>query len=65
MIRTGAGELTSPNGCFLQEFLAGETELEPSDTQAWAVMRAVGGLHVALSQLPVGYESDPDSLFGR
>jgi Ser/Thr protein kinase RdoA (MazF antagonist) len=63
IIRTGAGELTSPNGYFLQEFLAGEPELKPSGTQVRAVMRAVGGLHVALSQLTVGYETDRNSLF--
>jgi Ser/Thr protein kinase RdoA (MazF antagonist) len=63
VIRTGAGDLTSPNGYFLLEFLAGEPELDPSGTQVRAVMRAVGGLHVALSRLPAGYEPDPDSLF--
>jgi Ser/Thr protein kinase RdoA (MazF antagonist) len=63
VIRTGAGDLTSPNGYFLLEFLAGEPELEPSDTQVRAVMRAVGGLHVALSRLPAGYEPDRNSLF--
>ncbi|MGH3188917.1 MAG: phosphotransferase enzyme family protein [Streptosporangiaceae bacterium] len=65
VIRTGAGDLTSPNGYFLLEFLAGEPELAPSDTQVRAVMRAVGGLHVALSQLPVGYGPDRNSLFVR
>jgi Ser/Thr protein kinase RdoA (MazF antagonist) len=65
VIRTGAGDLTSPNGYFLLEFLAGEPELEPSDTQVRAVMRAVGDLHVALSRLPAGYEPDRNSLFVR
>jgi homoserine kinase type II len=63
VIRTGAGDLTSPNGYFLLEFLAGEPELEPSDTQVRAVMRAVGGLHVALRRLAPSYEPDRNSLF--
>jgi len=63
VVRTGAGDLTSPNGYFLQEFLAGEPELEPSDTQVRAVMRAVGGLHAELRRLPAGYEPDRNSLF--
>jgi Ser/Thr protein kinase RdoA (MazF antagonist) len=63
VIRTWAGKLTSPNGYFLQEFLAGEPELDPTSTQVRAVMRAVGGLHVALGQLPTDYEPDRDSLF--
>lgn len=63
VVRTGAGELTSPNGYFLQEFLAGEPELEPSDIQVRAVMRAVGGLHAELRRLPAGYEPDRNSLF--
>jgi len=63
LIRTGAGDLASPNGYFLLEFLAGEPELEPSGAQVRAVMRAVGGLHVALRRLPVGYEPDRNSLF--
>jgi Ser/Thr protein kinase RdoA (MazF antagonist) len=63
VIRTGGGDLTSPNGYFLLEFLAGEPELDPSDKQVRAVMRAVGGLHVALSRLPTGYEPDRNSLF--
>ena len=63
VIRTGTGSLTSPNGYFLLEFLAGEPELEPSDAQVRAVMRAVGGLHVALRRLPAGYEPDRNSLF--
>jgi Ser/Thr protein kinase RdoA (MazF antagonist) len=63
IIRTGAGNLVGPNGYFLQEFLAGEPELYPTSTQVRAVMRAVGGLHVALSRLPADYEPDRDSLF--
>jgi Ser/Thr protein kinase RdoA (MazF antagonist) len=63
IIRTRSGELVSPGGYFLQEFLAGEPELEPSGAQVLAVMRAVGGLHVALSRLAVRYEPDPGSVF--
>jgi Ser/Thr protein kinase RdoA (MazF antagonist) len=63
VIRTGSGELISPGGYFLHEFLAGEPELAPSSAQVRAVMRAVGGLHVALAGLTAGYEPDRDSLF--
>jgi len=63
VIRTRSGELVCPCGYFLQEFLAGEPELEPSGAQVRAVMRAVGGLHVALSTLAAGYEPDGDSVF--
>jgi Ser/Thr protein kinase RdoA (MazF antagonist) len=63
VITTGAGQLVSPDGYFLLEFLPGEPELEPSGAQIRAVMRAVGGLHVALGQLAVGYEPDQDSVF--
>ena len=63
VIRTASGELVSPGGYFLQEFLAGEPELEPSGAQVRAVMRAVGSLHVALGRLTVGYEPDRDSVF--
>ena len=63
IIRTGSGQLVSPDGYFLQEFLAGELELEPSGAQVRAVMRAVGSLHVALGRLTVGYEPDRDSVF--
>jgi Ser/Thr protein kinase RdoA (MazF antagonist) len=63
VIRTRAGELISPDGYFVQEFLAGEPELEPSDAQVLAVMRAIGNLHVALTQLSSGYEPDRDSVF--
>src|SRR5215469_5388847 len=63
VIRTGSGELVCPGGYFLQEFLAGEPELEPSGSQTRAVMRAVGGLHVALSRLAASYEPDEDSVF--
>lgn len=63
VIRTRAGELVSPEGYFLQEFLAGELELEPSGAQVLAVMRAVGGLHAALSRLPASYEPDRGSVF--
>jgi hypothetical protein len=51
VIRTGSGQLVSPGGWFLQEFLAGELELEPSGAQVRAVMRAAGSLHVALGRL--------------
>jgi Ser/Thr protein kinase RdoA (MazF antagonist) len=63
VIRTRAGELVSPEGYFLQEFLAGELELKPSDAQVLAVMRAVGGLHAALSRLSASYEPDWGSVF--
>jgi Ser/Thr protein kinase RdoA (MazF antagonist) len=63
IIRTRSGQLVSPAGYFLQEFLAGELELEPSGAQVRAVMRAVGSLHVALGRLAVGYEPDRDSVF--
>jgi Ser/Thr protein kinase RdoA (MazF antagonist) len=63
IIRTRSGELVSAGSYFLQEFLAGKPELEPSGAQVLAVMRAVGGLHVALSRLAVAYEPDADSLF--
>ncbi len=63
IIRTAAGELISPDGYFLQEFLAGQPELEPSDAQVQAVMLAVGELHVALRRLSIGYEPDQDSVF--
>jgi len=63
IIRTRSGELVSAGGYFLQEFLAGEPELEPSGAQVRAVMRAVGSLHVALSRLAVSYEPDADSVF--
>lgn len=65
VIRTAAGDLTSPDGYFLLEFLAGEPELEPSGAQVRAVMRAVGGLHAALERLPASYEPDRNSLFVR
>jgi Ser/Thr protein kinase RdoA (MazF antagonist) len=65
VIRTAAGELVSPNGFFLQEFLPGEPVLEPTGRQVRSVMRAVAGLHVALSTWPAGYEPDRDSLFVR
>jgi len=63
IIRTRSGQLVTPGGYFLQEFLAGEPELEPSGAQVQAVMRAVGSLHVALARLTVGYEPDRDSVF--
>jgi Ser/Thr protein kinase RdoA (MazF antagonist) len=63
VIRTGAGELVSPNGYFLQEFLPGEPALEPTNPQVRAVMRAVASLHVALRAWPAGYEPDRDSVF--
>jgi hypothetical protein len=55
--------MVSPYGYFLLEFLPGEPELEPSGAQVRAVMRAVGGLHVALSQPTVGYEPHRDAVF--
>jgi Ser/Thr protein kinase RdoA (MazF antagonist) len=63
IIRTRSGQLVTPGDYFLQEFLAGEVELEPSGAQVRAVMRAVGSLHVALGRLTVGYEPDRDSVF--
>jgi Ser/Thr protein kinase RdoA (MazF antagonist) len=63
IIRTAAGDLVSPDGYFLQEFLAGRPELEPSNTQVRAVMRAVAELHLALGRLSTGYEPDWDSVF--
>lgn len=63
VIRTESGQLVSPGGYFLQEFLAGAVELEPSGAQVRAVMRAVGSLHVALGRLTVDYEPDRDSVF--
>ena len=63
IIRTRSGELATAGGYFLQEFLAGQPELAPSGAQVLAVMRAVGGLHVALSRLAVRYEPDSDSVF--
>ena len=63
VIRTAAGQLISPDGFFLQEFLAGEPELEPSAGQVRAVMRAVGELHVALGRRAPGYQPDRDSVF--
>ena len=63
VIRTASGNLVSPGGYFLQEFLPGEPELEPSSTQVQAVMRAVGTLHVALHQLATAYEPDRESVF--
>lgn len=65
VIRTRAGELISPDGYFLQEFLAGQPELEPSGAQVLAVMQAIGSLHVALLQLAAGYEPDRRSVFVR
>jgi Ser/Thr protein kinase RdoA (MazF antagonist) len=57
--------LVSPGGYFLQEFLPGEPDMQPSGAQIRAVMRAVGSLHVALGGLTAGYEPDrhPDSVF--
>src|SRR5262249_37552874 len=52
-------------GYFLQEFLPGKPEPEPSGTQAQAVMRAVGLLHVALGLMSFGYEPDRDPVFVR
>ena len=63
VIRTASGQLVSPGGYFLQEFLAGELKLEPSAAQVRAVMQAVGRLHVALGRLTAGYEPDRDSVF--
>ena len=63
IISTAAGNLVSSDGCFLQEFLPGQVELDPTDTQLVAVMRAVGELHVALAHRPIGYEPDQDSVF--
>jgi Ser/Thr protein kinase RdoA (MazF antagonist) len=63
VIRTGSGQLVSPGGYFLQEYLAGEPALEPSDAQVRSVMQAVGSLHVALGRLAVDYEPDRASVF--
>jgi Ser/Thr protein kinase RdoA (MazF antagonist) len=63
IIRTRPGQLISPDGYFLQEFLAGEPELRPSGAQVRAVMRAVGSLHLALGALTVAWEPDRDSVF--
>jgi Ser/Thr protein kinase RdoA (MazF antagonist) len=65
IIRTAAGELVGPDGYFLQEFLACQPELELSDAQVRAIMRAVGELHLALGRLRLsaGYEPDQDSVF--
>jgi Ser/Thr protein kinase RdoA (MazF antagonist) len=63
IIRTAAGNLVSPNGYFLQEFLAGQPELEPSEAQVLAVMRAVGELHAALERLSACYEPDQNSVY--
>jgi Ser/Thr protein kinase RdoA (MazF antagonist) len=63
VIKTASGQLVSPDGYFLQEFLEGHQELEPSGAQVRAVMRAVGSLHVALGRLTVGYEPERDSVF--
>lgn len=65
VVRTAAGELISPDRFFLQEFLAGETELEPSARQVRAVMRAVGELHVALDRLAPAYQPDGESVFDQ
>jgi len=65
IIATTAGELVSPDGYFLQEYLPGEPELHPSAMQTRAVMRATGHLHAALGRLAVEYEPDRDSLFVR
>jgi Ser/Thr protein kinase RdoA (MazF antagonist) len=65
IIRTGAGRLTSPDGYFLQEYLPGRLEMNPSGAQTLAVMRAVGRLHAALGQRPACYEPDLDSIFVR
>jgi Ser/Thr protein kinase RdoA (MazF antagonist) len=63
VIRTGPGQLVSPGGYFLQEFLAGEVELEPSAEQVRAVMREVASLHLALGRLTLSYEPDRHSVF--
>lgn len=63
VIRTRSGQLVSPDGYFLQQFLAGGAELEPSAAQVQAVMRAVGSLHVALARLNLSYQPDRDSVF--
>jgi Ser/Thr protein kinase RdoA (MazF antagonist) len=63
VIRTRSGQLVTPGGYFLQEFLRGEPELMPSGAQVRAVMRAVGSLHVALGRLTVGYKPDRESVF--
>ncbi|HEY2549847.1 MAG TPA: phosphotransferase [Streptosporangiaceae bacterium] len=63
VVRTGTGQLITPEGYFLQEFLPGELALDPSAGQVVVVMRAVGGLHVALSNLSQDYAPDPGSVF--
>jgi Ser/Thr protein kinase RdoA (MazF antagonist) len=63
VVRTRSGQLVSAQGYFLQQFLAGEPELEPSDAQVRAAMQAVGTLHVALARLSVSYEPDRESVF--
>jgi Ser/Thr protein kinase RdoA (MazF antagonist) len=61
--RTVTGQLVSPDGYFLLDFLPGEPELRPSGAQTLAVMRAVGSLNAALGRLTAGWEPDRDSLF--
>src|ERR1700728_2746199 len=61
--KTVTGQLVSPDGYVLLEFLPGEPELKPSGAQTLAVMRAVGDLHVALGHLTAGWEPDRDSVF--
>jgi homoserine kinase type II len=63
VIKSRSGQLVSPQGRFLQEFLPGEPELHPSSSQVRATMQAVGNLHVALGRLAVSYEPDRDSVF--
>lgn len=63
IIRTRSGQLAGPQGYFLQEFLAGALELQPSGAQVRAVMQAVGTLHAALAELSVNYEPDGESVF--
>jgi Ser/Thr protein kinase RdoA (MazF antagonist) len=63
VIRTSSGQLVTPGGYVLQEFLPGELELNPSGPQVLAVMRAVGSLHVALGRLTARYEPDRGSVF--
>jgi Ser/Thr protein kinase RdoA (MazF antagonist) len=65
IIRTGAGQLISPDDYFLQEYLPGKVELKPSGAQTLAVMRAVGRLHAVLGQRPISYEPDLNSMFVR
>lgn len=61
--RTRSGQLVSPDGYFMQEYLPGEPELKPSGAQVRAVMQAVARLHVALGKLTVAYEPDRESVF--